>query len=167
MAKITNTKNEAANPGWLLGGNPGAIEAQEARGQIELVNSTQLPTDCRDRAVLEAAGVIFGEVSPQDPLFVEATLPEGWKKRPTTHSMWSELVDAEGKVRANIFYKAAFYDRKAHMDAVTDESGQSLVEYCLLLVFIALIVIAALAGTGSTVSNVFSNATTAFTETSH
>jgi hypothetical protein len=29
--------------------------------------------------------------------------------------MWSQLVDAEGVPRVAIFYKAAFYDRKAHM----------------------------------------------------
>jgi pilus assembly protein Flp/PilA len=40
-----------------------------------------------------------------------------------------------------------------------EEEGQDLVEYALLLVFIALIVIAALPNLGKTVSNVFSNAT--------
>jgi len=44
---------------------------------------------------------------------------------------------------------------------ITDESGQDLVEYALLLVFIALIVIAALPHLGQTVSNVFSNAASA------
>ncbi|MEW5979816.1 MAG: Flp family type IVb pilin [Acidobacteriota bacterium] len=40
-----------------------------------------------------------------------------------------------------------------------EEEGQDLVEYALLLVFIALIVIAALPNLGKTVCNVFSNAT--------
>jgi pilus assembly protein Flp/PilA len=40
-----------------------------------------------------------------------------------------------------------------------EEEGQDLVEYALLLVFIALIVIAALPSLGKTVSNVFSNTT--------
>ena len=44
---------------------------------------------------------------------------------------------------------------------VEQEEGQDLVEYALLLVFIALIVIAALPNLGKTVSNVFSNATSA------
>ena len=39
---------------------------------------------------------------------------------------------------------------------VQEEEGQDLVEYALLLVFIALIVIAALPNLGKTVSNVFS-----------
>ena len=42
---------------------------------------------------------------------------------------------------------------------IKEEEGQDLVEYALLLVFIALIVIAALPNLGKTVSNVFSNAT--------
>ena len=42
-----------------------------------------------------------------------------------------------------------------------DDEGQDLVEYALLLVFIALIVIAALPSLGQTISNVFSNATSA------
>lgn len=116
---ITNTQKDEAHPEWCMGGNPGAIEAQEARGQEELVDSTQLPTVVRgDKAVLEAEGVVFGEPLPNDPIFCDATLPEGWAKRPTDHSMWSELVDATGTVRAKIFYKAAFYDRKASMSVV-------------------------------------------------
>jgi pilus assembly protein Flp/PilA len=42
---------------------------------------------------------------------------------------------------------------------VREEEGQDLVEYALLLVFIALIVITALPNLGKTVSNVFSNTT--------
>jgi pilus assembly protein Flp/PilA len=42
---------------------------------------------------------------------------------------------------------------------VKEEEGQDLVEYALLLVFIALIVILSLPNLGKTVSNVFSNTT--------
>lgn len=95
------------------------IEAQEAQGQRELVNSTQLPVKVNsgDRKTLEKAGVVFGRATGID-LFVEATLPAGWKKKATDHSMWSELVDETGKVRATIFYKAAFYDRDAFINVV-------------------------------------------------
>jgi len=93
----------------------GGIERQEARGQQELVNSASLPTECRDREALEAAGVKFGEPYPDDALFCDAVLPKGWKKRATDYSMWSELLDAKGRVRARIFYKAAHYDRRADM----------------------------------------------------
>jgi hypothetical protein len=42
-------------------------------------------------------------------------LPDGWQKRATDHDMWSELVDADGVVVASMFYKAAFYDRRAFL----------------------------------------------------
>lgn len=93
----------------------GGIERQEARGQQELVNSASLPAECSGREALEAAGVKFGEPYKDDPLFCDAVLPEGWKKQATDHSMWSNLVDAKGRVRAQIFYKAAHYDRRADM----------------------------------------------------
>ena len=110
---ITNTEK---NGRTLLDGMPVMIEASESRGQAELVNSTQLPTKVHgDKAKLEAAGIVFGDRCEGDPLFCEATLPDGWKKEATGHSMWSMLVDADRKERASIFYKAAFYDRDAFM----------------------------------------------------
>lgn len=116
-SKIENTSRTGVNPAWLRGGNPNAIEAQEARGQQELVESAQLPVNVRgDKSALEKAGVVFGEPCKSDPLFCFAQLPAGWSKRPTDHAMWSELVDGNGNVRATIFYKAAFYDRDAFMN---------------------------------------------------
>ena len=62
-------------------------------------------------------GIVFGE--DVDDLFVSCVLPEGWSKRPTDHSMWSDLVDNKDRVRARIFYKAAFYDRRAYLSTET------------------------------------------------
>ena len=115
---ITNTRSLAATrAGAFLNILPGAIEASEAQGQRELVNSTQLPTDmdAKCRAALEAAGVKFGPASPGDPMFCSAELPAGWQKKATDHAMYSDLVDEKGSAVAAIFYKAAFYDRSAHM----------------------------------------------------
>jgi hypothetical protein len=95
----------------------GGIERQEAREQQELVNSASLPTECRGREALEAAGVKFGEPYKDDPLFCDAVLPTGWKKQATDHSMHSNLLDEKGRIRAKIFYKAAHYDRSADMYA--------------------------------------------------
>lgn len=94
-----------------------AIERQEAQGQRSLVSSDTLPASMGPdgRAQLEAAGVKFGDSVEGGRLFVYAELPPGWQKRATDHSMWSELVDETGRVRASIFYKAAFYDRDAFM----------------------------------------------------
>jgi len=101
---------------------PGGIELQEALGQRRLVASSQLPTDglngnpwgrksdVRPQAYLESLGFEFGEV---DDIFINVNLPEGWKIEATEHSMWSELIDPQGRNRAGIFYKAAFYDRSA------------------------------------------------------
>lgn len=71
---IKNT-SKSPNPEWLFGGNPDAIEKQEAKGQQELVNSEQLPTDIRDKEKLEKAGVEFGKPLDNDPVFCKAKLP--------------------------------------------------------------------------------------------
>lgn len=115
MSKITNTARDDQHPEWTIGGNPRAIEAQEAAGQRELASSDVLPAQCSeaDRAALVAAGVAFGEPVQGDPLFVNVTLPAGWRKERTEHLMYLKLVDDTGAERATIFYKAAFYDRHA------------------------------------------------------
>ncbi len=136
--KITNTTAQASTPegakgllmealfNQMLGRRPGQeIEDMEARGQRELCESAQLPANFnefrnegRGRAALEAAGVKFLGAVEGDQLFQHVELPEGWTVKPTDHSMWSELVDAKGRKRAAIFYKAAFYDRNAHIDVL-------------------------------------------------
>lgn len=57
--------------------------------------------------------MVFG--GDYDDLFIQALLPAGWKKEATDHSMWSDLLDEQGRKRGGIFYKAAFYDRRADM----------------------------------------------------
>ncbi len=130
--QITNTTREAAErPGltmleMMLGKGPtGAIERSEARGQRELVSAAVLPTNGLglqyqpQRAVWEAMGIKLGDQVAGDEMFTNVTLPAGWAKRATDHSMWSDLVDNKGRVRARIFYKAAFYDRSARITPVT------------------------------------------------
>lgn len=70
------------------------------------------------KKIFEKIGIKFGDSVDGDPMFQEVTLPDGWKKVSTGHSMWSDLVDDKGRRRAGIFYKAAFYDRSAHMNIV-------------------------------------------------
>jgi hypothetical protein len=97
-------------------GASNAILRQEAQGQRELVASEVLPTDmggCKE--LLKALGVKFLEEVEGDPLFQRVQLPEGWKKSPSDHPMWSHLLDEKQRKRGTIFYKAAFYDRRAHM----------------------------------------------------
>lgn len=100
---------------FLVASTPGGIEAQEARGQQAMVHSSTLPKQTLrcTREQLEKMGIVYGEDA--DDLFVNVELPEGWKLVPTDHHMWSKLVDEKGHERAGVFYKAAFYDRKAHI----------------------------------------------------
>lgn len=98
-------------------GSGDAILRQEADGQRSFTTSDTLPTNMseNDRRVLEQAGVVFGSQVSGDEMFTYVTLPTGWKKVATSHSMWSDLVDDKGRKRASMFYKAAFYDRSAHL----------------------------------------------------
>lgn len=92
---------------------PGGIEAQEACGQRDMaLTFNTLPKE-GDRAIAEKFGFVYGK--SVDDLFFSVTAPEGWSIRPTDHSMYSDIVDEQGRVRGSIFYKAAFYDRAAHM----------------------------------------------------
>lgn len=122
--KVRNTKQEMKDNPLVVAaiamadGTSKMIEDQEAQGQQSFVNSTTLPTNImtdNGQKILEKAGVVFGDVVEGDRMFQYVTLPDGWEKKPTDHSMWSELADDKGRKRAGIFYKAAFYDRSAHM----------------------------------------------------
>lgn len=121
----TNTEREVReNPAMILaeaamlGSGGAAIEAQEARGQKELIRSQVLPTDIRTKGgkeALEVAGVKFLGPVKGDELFQYVDLPQGWKKESMGGDFWTNLIDEKGRTRASIFYKAASYDRNAHM----------------------------------------------------
>ncbi|MCU0652793.1 MAG: hypothetical protein MUD10_00855 [Candidatus Pacebacteria bacterium] len=100
----------------VVGGSE-AILNQESRGQTSFVGSDTLPSkiigDLTEKKILEDAGFQFLGPVEGDKLFQYVKLPAGWKKEATDHSMWSNLVDEKGRIRATIFYKAAFYDRDA------------------------------------------------------
>jgi len=120
MKEIEDT-TKSPHTEWLMGGNPGAIERQEKEGQMQLVQSCQLPAKINHpmgawiEKEYEKMGIeIIGKGN--DELFFNVKLPEGWRLRATEHPMWSHLIDESGKVRASIFYKAAFYDRDAFIN---------------------------------------------------
>lgn len=102
---------------FIAASTPGGIKAQEKAGQIEQSFADTLPikgtSTPEQRAKFEALGFVFGDSA--DDLFVKATFPKGWKKKVTDHDMWTEIVDERGTKRGGIFYKAAFYDRSAHV----------------------------------------------------
>lgn len=104
----------------LVTGSPATfIEGQEITGQHQLVTSELLPSDHGDDAPWLELGFTFGDPVDGDPLFVRTALPEGWEKRATDHSMGSVIIDTLGRERVRIFYKAAFYDRSAHMNLIS------------------------------------------------
>ena len=103
----------AALKALLSGDKANFIAAsQEKAGQMEQAQKQTLPFKSREpRSDWEALGFVFG--NNIDNLFIEATFPPGWTKRPTDHQMHTEILDAKGRVRGSIFYKAAFYDQRA------------------------------------------------------
>ena len=127
MTEIRNTSADMAAPGspdpylalasgLATGSATEFVTAQEKAGQRQLVSSASLPTDThRTDAEFEALGFVFGDPDPSDPMFRPTTLPAGWSKRGSDHDMWSYVVDEHGRDRVSVFYKAAWYDRAAHM----------------------------------------------------
>lgn len=104
----------------LVHGSDKTIEDMEAQGQRDVCGQVDaLPSLASERDIeaLEAAGVKFGDLVDGDPLWRRVEVPRGWKIEPTPHPMWSALKDQNGAVRGRIFYKAAFYDRRAHLYA--------------------------------------------------
>lgn len=101
--------------GLLAQGQSDYITGMEKAGQLQVLHSDLMPTDLSDdRASFETLGFTFGEPVDGDPLFQHATLPEGWSRQGSDHDMWSYVVDHLGRRRVAVFYKAAYYDRKAH-----------------------------------------------------
>lgn len=111
----------------IVAATPGGIERQEAEGQRQLVSAevSRLPKDISDyrfrgktaAEVYALAGIeVMGDC---DDIFLNVKLPEGWKLQATDHSMHSDLLDEQGRKRAGIFYKAAFYDRNASFNFTT------------------------------------------------
>lgn len=102
--------------GIIVGASPAGILAQEAAGARALVESTLIPTDrgALRQGAWEDLGFVFGDVVDGDPMFQHVELPQGWKREGTSHSMHTAILDERGVQRVGVFYKAAFYDRRAN-----------------------------------------------------
>lgn len=113
---------------WKGVPEPRVAEELEAAGQAALIDSTLLPIEIQPRylkdeerlqtaeeaeAEIEQIGIILG--NPTDEIFRRAVLPPGWTRKAGEHSMWSYVVDEDGKERVAIFFKAAPYDYRAFM----------------------------------------------------
>ena len=98
-------------------GSSEAILAQEKEGARQFRDSDVIPRR-RDRISNEQLlklGFKLGGNVEDDELFQYASLPPGWTRKETGHDMWTRIVDEKGRERFSVFYKAAFYDRSAHM----------------------------------------------------
>lgn len=90
-----------------------SIESAEAAGQHTLMNSTAIPVAGYRDTDMEAIGVRLGAVHDDDPLFRDCTLPDGWSRDSMGDPRGAYIRDQHGRARVEIFYKAAWYDRKA------------------------------------------------------
>lgn len=122
MIENTADRDPALHMLGLLGGSDAYITGMEAAGQRQVVASSKRPTEGSD--ALADLGFTLGEIDPADPLFRDVTLPEGWSKQGSDHDMWSYVVDQHGRRRVGVFYKAAYYDRRA--DCHVESVGQYL-----------------------------------------
>lgn len=123
-----------------------AIENQERRGQQTVVKNHRLPIktnngipneyrfkgvtdemeyeerkDIVDKNIVEYTKQQYGRmgikiISKYNNLFYSVELPDGWEIKATDHSMWNDLLDNNGRKRASLFYKAAFYDERAFIN---------------------------------------------------
>lgn len=133
MIENTSNRNPIEHLVGCMGGNTSNyVQGMEKSGQQQLLNSDLLPAEAgtyygddegpaRDGwTALEELGFQRGNPVNGDPLFVHATLPEGWSREGSEHAMHSTIVDERGVKRVRIFYKAAFYDRRASMSIVVN-----------------------------------------------
>ena len=102
----------------LLVGSEKAFDAQMERGQKELVGSLELPIQGSSDPEFLKSPIKIAPFDPKNPdkpraLFRKATLPPGWTKRASDHSLWSHVCDEKGCRRASVFYKADFCDYEA------------------------------------------------------
>lgn len=98
-----------------MSGESNVLEHMEKEGQQRAVNNTMVAKKMfPSKKKWEELGFTFTDI-PGDNLLCNATLPEGWKLEATDHSMWNSFIDEQGRERGSMFYKAAFYDRDAHM----------------------------------------------------
>lgn len=111
----TSKRDPLIHLAGAMGGMDQYVPEMESAGQRQLVNSDRLPTESNCDDELLDLGFTFEEPDPDDPLFRAATLPAGWSREVSDHAMWSYLLDEVGRRRVAIFYKAAFYDRRAFM----------------------------------------------------
>jgi hypothetical protein len=103
--------------GMSVMGSDKYIQSMEKEGQRQVIESSQIPVARHFKdEILEKLGFTLGpKPRAVDVLFQDCALPPNWKRTGGSHDMWSHIRDEQGRERFGIFYKAAFYDRRASM----------------------------------------------------
>jgi hypothetical protein len=112
----TSKRDQTSHRAGMLGGSAGYITGMESAGQAQVVNSDLIPVE--GSAALTDLGFKLGDTAVGDDLFRHCEMPAGWTREGTEHAMHSSIRDERGFKRVSIFYKAAFYDRRAHCHVV-------------------------------------------------
>lgn len=98
-----------------INGEENFLENMEVEGQQKAIRRNKMAKSMRpEKEIWEQLGFKFSEIEDDDILY-DATLPEGWSMQATEHAMWINILDPNGRIRGKMFYKAAFYDRRADM----------------------------------------------------
>ena len=114
MVENTTQRDPLVNLVGMLGeGTDDYILGMEAAGGAQLLASSLMPAEA-DWDNLTALGFTKGDPVPGDDLFVNCTLPAGWTRKSLSDPRGSVVLDERGIERVSVFYKAAFYDRKAN-----------------------------------------------------
>jgi hypothetical protein len=100
--------------GMIVGGSQ-AILNQEARGAAAAREAKHIPKNRSGITDEQLKALGFDLTGEGDDLFDGAVFPEGWAiesdREDPRHMVFK---DEKGRVRASMFYKAAFYDRYAN-----------------------------------------------------
>lgn len=98
-----------------MNGEKNVIEHMVSEGQQEAIRRVHVAKKVRpSKEAWEQLGFTFTDIEGDD-ILCNATLPKGWSIQATEHSMWNNIIDENGMIRGRMYYKAAFYDRHAHM----------------------------------------------------
>ena len=127
----------------LHAGTPEGIQESEQKGQQEILEGGLFPKRVLVNGQLygnekqeTAAWTKVKELYPDlkivdecgfDDVFMIVVMPKDWKLKPmdVDHNFyWTEVFDGNDEKIAEIFYKAAFYDRQAHIRFVNIELSE-------------------------------------------
>lgn len=104
-------------PEWNISKYPVYSQEQVREARRRFIEDMTLPVQMSPEArnILKMAGVVFGEIDRNDPIFQHVTLPTGWWKAESIHPFFTELLNEEGHLEALIFYKPAFFALEAKL----------------------------------------------------